>query len=81
MILSNQFIVIQIIPNCGNTFCGCKVVWEMLRKIPYGKTWSYQQQAIKLNNPKAVRAVANANGHNRIAIILPCHWVSVKIVT
>ena len=52
-----------------------KVVWEMLRKIPYGKTWSYQQQAIKLNNPKAVRAVANANGHNRIAIIIPCHRV------
>ena len=52
-----------------------KSVWEILQMIPYGETWSYQQQAIKLNNPKAVRAVANANGHNRIAIIIPCHRV------
>ena len=52
-----------------------KSVWKMLQTIPYGKTWSYQQQAIKLNNPKAVRAVANANGHNRISIIIPCHRV------
>jgi len=52
-----------------------KKVWEMLKNIPYGETWSYQQQAIKLNNPNAVRAVANANGHNRISIIIPCHRV------
>lgn len=50
-------------------------VWEALQKIPYGETRSYKQQAIKLNNPKAVRAVASANGNNRIAIIIPCHRV------
>ena len=52
-----------------------KSVWKMLQAIPYGETWSYQQQAIRLGNPNAVRAVANANGHNRIAIIIPCHRV------
>jgi len=52
-----------------------KSVWEILRTIPYGTTWSYQQEAEKLGNPKAVRAVAKANGDNRIAIIIPCHRV------
>jgi AraC family transcriptional regulator of adaptative response/methylated-DNA-[protein]-cysteine methyltransferase len=50
-------------------------VWEALMKIPYGATRSYQQQAELLNKPKAIRAVASANGHNRIAIVIPCHRV------
>ncbi len=50
-------------------------VWKILRKIPYGKTWSYQDQANELGKSKAVRAVANANGHNRVSIIIPCHRV------
>ncbi len=50
-------------------------VWQELLKIPYGKTRSYQAQAEKLGKPKAVRAVANANGCNRIAIVIPCHRV------
>jgi len=50
-------------------------VWKVLRQIPYGETWSYKEQAIKLNKPKAVRAVATANGYNRIAFIIPCHRV------
>lgn len=50
-------------------------VWEILKEIPFGETRSYKQQAIKLNNPKAVRAVASANGMNRVAIIIPCHRV------
>ena len=50
-------------------------VWEALKEIPYGETRSYKQQAIRLNNPKAVRAVASANGYNRVAIIIPCHRV------
>jgi AraC family transcriptional regulator of adaptative response/methylated-DNA-[protein]-cysteine methyltransferase len=50
-------------------------VWKELRRIPYGKTRSYQEQAIALGNPKAIRAVAKANGDNRIAIIIPCHRV------
>ena len=50
-------------------------VWEELLKIPYGETRSYKQQAIGMNNVKAIRAVASANGQNRIAIIIPCHRV------
>ena len=52
-----------------------KNVWEVLRKIPYGTTRSYQEQANILGNPKAVRAVANANGLNKISIIIPCHRI------
>ena len=50
-------------------------VWKELQTIPYGSTRSYQQQANAIKKPKAVRAVANANGMNRIAIIIPCHRV------
>jgi len=50
-------------------------VWQCLQKIPYGETHSYQQQAEIIERPKAVRAVASANGHNRIAIVIPCHRV------
>ena len=50
-------------------------VWKSLQDIPYGQTRSYKQQAQALGNPKATRAVASANGHNRIAIIIPCHRV------
>lgn len=52
-----------------------KRVWKVLMKIPYGETRSYKQQAIAIGNPKAVRAVARANGDNKIAIIIPCHRV------
>ncbi|HMQ67980.1 MAG TPA: methylated-DNA--[protein]-cysteine S-methyltransferase [Ignavibacteria bacterium] len=50
-------------------------VWKVLRTIPYGETRSYKKQAIALGNVKAVRAVANANGDNRISILIPCHRV------
>lgn len=50
-------------------------VWKELQKIPFGSTRSYQEQAVALDNPKAVRAVAKANGDNRISIIIPCHRV------
>jgi len=50
-------------------------VWKTLRTIPYGSTRSYKQQAELLQRPEAVRAVANANGMNRISIIIPCHRV------
>lgn len=50
-------------------------VWQLLQAVPYGQTSSYQAQAEKLGKPQAVRAVASANGHNRIAIIIPCHRV------
>jgi len=52
-----------------------KEVWEALLKIPYGKTISYLQQATNIDRPKAVRAVANANGQNKISILIPCHRV------
>ena len=50
-------------------------VWRILGSIPYGTTRSYKQQAEILGNPNAVRAVARANGENRISIIIPCHRV------
>jgi len=49
--------------------------WSLLMTIPYGRTISYQQLAIKTGDPKATRAVANANGKNNIAIVVPCHRV------
>lgn len=52
-----------------------QAVWQVLRTIPYGKTVSYQQQAHALNKPSSVRAVANANGANKISILIPCHRV------
>ena len=50
-------------------------VWQALQSIPYGTTRSYAEQARSIGNPKAVRAVARANGDNRLAIIIPCHRV------
>ena len=52
-----------------------RLAWEALATIPYGQTRSYAQQAVAIGRPTAVRAVARANGANRIAIILPCHRV------
>ena len=50
-------------------------VWQVLRTIPYGKTWSYKQVATAAGNRKASRAVGMANNRNPIAIIIPCHRV------
>jgi methylated-DNA-[protein]-cysteine S-methyltransferase len=52
-----------------------KTVWKELLNIPYGKTLSYKELAQKIDNPKAVRAVANANRLNAISILVPCHRV------
>jgi len=49
--------------------------WQELLTIPYGETRSYAEQAKKAGNSKAVRAVASANGANRVAFIIPCHRV------
>jgi len=46
-----------------------------LQTIPYGTTRSYKEQATLIGHPDAVRAVAKANGDNRIAILIPCHRV------
>ncbi len=52
-----------------------KQVWTTLLAIPFGTTISYKQEAIMAGNPKACRAVAQANGANHICIIVPCHRV------
>ncbi len=50
-------------------------VWNLLLTIPFGKQISYLDLAKKTGDAKATRAVANANGKNNIAIIVPCHRV------
>lgn len=52
--------------------------WQALRQIPYGKTISYQEQAIKIGDIKKTRAVGTANSRNPISIIVPCHRVIAK---
>lgn len=49
--------------------------WKALLEIPYGETCSYKEQAERMDNPGAIRAIASANGRNRLAIIVPCHRV------
>lgn len=50
-------------------------VWNALQRIPIGATRSYAQIAAEIGAPKSVRAVANACGRNRLAIVVPCHRV------
>jgi AraC family transcriptional regulator of adaptative response/methylated-DNA-[protein]-cysteine methyltransferase len=50
-------------------------VWNQLQEIPHGETISYEQLARSIGQPTAVRAVARANGSNRISILIPCHRV------
>ena len=52
-----------------------KQVWEELKKIPSGETRAYLAIAKAVGRPTACRAVANANGANQLAIIIPCHRV------
>ncbi|MGO1296674.1 MAG: methylated-DNA--[protein]-cysteine S-methyltransferase [Vibrio sp.] len=52
-----------------------KSVWQALQTVPYGHTTSYGDLAKQLGQPTAFRAVANANGANAHAIIIPCHRV------
>ena len=52
-----------------------KRVWQALLRVPYGLTATYLQLAETLGDPKAVRAVAAANGANAISIIVPCHRI------
>ncbi len=52
-----------------------KKVWDALLQIPFGKTISYLQLSKTLGDPKAIRAVASANGKNPLWIVIPCHRV------
>lgn len=53
-------------------------VWNELQRIPYGKTASYETIAVRLGAPTAVRAVARANGSNRLYLLVPCQRVIAK---
>jgi len=52
-----------------------KRVWQALREIPVGRTWSYRDLAKRIGHPTAVRAVGLANGANPIGVVVPCHRV------
>ncbi len=52
-----------------------KKVWAELCNVPFGNTASYKDIAMKIANPKAVRAVGQANNRNPIPIIIPCHRI------
>lgn len=52
-----------------------KQVWNELLTVPFGKTISYHQLSLKLGNEKVIRAAANANSKNPVAILIPCHRV------
>jgi methylated-DNA-[protein]-cysteine S-methyltransferase len=57
----------------GTTFQ--QKVWDLLNEIPFGKTISYQRLSIQFGDLKAIRAIASANGKNKLAILIPCHRV------
>ena len=89
--LNESFILIQTVEELAEYFEGTrklftitldiqgtafqKLVWNQLRKIPYGKTCSYKEIASRINRTKAFRAVGNANGKNPLCIVIPCHRV------
>lgn len=50
-------------------------VWEALRTVPYGETWTYGELAAAVGQPTASRAVGLANGRNPVSIVVPCHRV------
>lgn len=52
-----------------------KQAWRALLSIPYGRTFSYAEQARAMKRPTAVRAVGAANGRNPVCIVVPCHRV------
>ncbi len=52
-----------------------KNVWNHLSQVPYASTRSYLEQAKRIGDEKAIRAVASANGKNPIWIVIPCHRI------
>jgi AraC family transcriptional regulator of adaptative response/methylated-DNA-[protein]-cysteine methyltransferase len=59
--------------RCGSPFQNA--VWDALKTIPPGETWSYARLARAVGRPQAVRAAGTANGANTLAIVIPCHRV------
>lgn len=52
-----------------------KIIWQLLERIPFGKTTTYLELSKQYGDVKAIRAVANANGKNPLWILVPCHRV------
>ena len=52
-----------------------KKVWQVLCRIPYGQLISYRELAAWVGSPRAFQAVGQANGHNPLPILIPCHRV------
>lgn len=52
-----------------------KSVWQALLQVPFGKTSTYKEIALKINRPKASRAVGNAVGKNPVMLMIPCHRI------
>jgi methylated-DNA-[protein]-cysteine S-methyltransferase len=50
-------------------------IWNALMKIPFGRTWSYKELALKTGKAGSVRAVGSANGQNQLLLVIPCHRV------
>ena len=50
-------------------------IWDELKKVAYGETISYEALSHRIENPKAIRAVANANAQNKFHLLVPCHRI------
>ena len=71
---------IEELDICLNGTSFEKIVWELLKRIPYGEVITYKELAIKVANKlgrekMSAQAVGGAVGHNPISIIIPCHRV------
>ena len=73
--LGGQLDAIEDIPTRPSGTAFQQSVWQGLRTIPCGATISYAELAMRVGNPRAIRAVGQANGRNPIAIVHPCHRV------
>ena len=73
--LAGEIDALRAIPVAPAGTAFQQTVWEALREIPAGDTWSYGQLAQHIGRPKAFRAVAQANGANPIPLVIPCHRV------
>ncbi|MCP8968889.1 methylated-DNA--[protein]-cysteine S-methyltransferase [Ectobacillus ponti] len=63
------------VPLCAAGTPFQKQAWDALCTVPFGETASYADMAVKVGNPKAVRAIGGANNKNPISIIVPCHRI------
>lgn len=72
---AGEFDALEDLPTTTNGTAFETTVWQTLREIPVGHTWSYKALAEAIGRPKAVRAVGAANGRNPVSLVLPCHRV------